>query len=133
MLRRAQHDVHFQSFITHSTIMFDFLKSSAPAHQNLTPAQFAEGLRQPGAVLVDVRRPDEFASGHLPGAVNIEVTAPDFGSRIAKLDPTKPTYVYCRSGARSASAAGQLTKAGFAHVSNLLGGVLDWPETLTTK
>ena len=113
--------------------MFDFLKSSAPAFQNLTPAQFAEGLRQPGAVLVDVRRPDEFAGGHLPGAVNIEVTAPDFGQRVAALDKTKPTYVYCRSGARSATAAGQLTTAGFVQVSNLLGGVLDWPEQLTTK
>jgi phage shock protein E len=113
--------------------MFGFLKSSAPAYQNLTPAQFAEGLRQPGAVLVDVRRPDEFAAGHLPGAVNIEVTAPDFGQRVAALDKTKPTYVYCRSGARSANAAKQLTTAGFAHISNLLGGVLDWPEKLTTK
>ena len=113
--------------------MFGFLKSSAPAYQNLTPAQFAEGLRQPGAVLVDVRRPDEFASGHLPGAVNIEVTAPDFTQRVAKLDKAAPTYVYCRSGARSASAARQLTTAGFAHVSNLLGGVLDWPEPLTNK
>ena len=113
--------------------MFGFNKSSAPAFQNLTPAQFAEGLRQPGAVLVDVRRPEEFAAGHLPGAVNIEVTAPDFSQRIAKLDNTKPTYVYCRSGARSATAAGQLTTAGFAQVANLLGGVLDWPEPLTTK
>ena len=110
--------------------MFGFNKSSAPAFQNLTPAQFAEGLRQPGAVLVDVRRPDEFASGHLPGAVNIEVTAPDFGQRVAALNKTKLTYVYCRSGARSATAAGQLTTAGFAQVSNLLGGVLDWPEQL---
>ena len=110
--------------------MFGFPKSSAPAYQNLTPAQFSAGLRQPGTVLVDVRRPDEFAAGHLPGAVNIEVTAPDFGQRVAKLDKTKPTYVYCRSGARSATAAGQLTTAGFAQVSNLLGGVLDWPEQL---
>jgi len=113
--------------------MFDFLKSAAPAYHNLSPAQFAEGLRQPGAVLVDVRRPDEFAQGHLPGAVNLDVTAPDFGPCAAKLAKTKPTHVYCRSGARSAGAAGQLTAAGFAQVSNLLGGVLDWPGQLTTK
>ena len=113
--------------------MFGSNNSSAPAFQNLTPAQFAEDLHQPGAVLVDVRRPDEFAAGHLPGAINIEVTAPDFGQRVLALDTTKPTYVYCRSGARSATAAGQLTTAGFTQVSNLLGGVLDWPEPLTTK
>ena len=113
--------------------MFSSNKSSTPAFQNLTPAQFAAGLRQPGAVLVDVRRPDEFAAGHLPGAVNIEVTASDFGPRVETLDKTKPTYVYCRSGARSANAAGLLTTAGFAQVANLLGGVLDWPEQLTTN
>ena len=99
--------------------MFDFLKSAAPAYHNLTPAQFGPAVRQPGAVLLDVRRPDEFAQGHLPGAVNMDVTAPDFARRVAALDKTTPTYVYCRSGARSAQAAGQLTKAGFAHVSNL--------------
>jgi phage shock protein E len=90
-------------------------------------------LRQPGAVLLDVRRPDEFAGGHLPGAVNFDVTAPDFGPRIAALDKTKPTYVYCRNGARSANAASQLTTAGFVPVSNLLGGGLDWPTQLTTN
>ncbi len=113
--------------------MFNFLKFTAPACHNLPPAQFAEGLRQPGAVIIDVRRPDEFARGHLPGAVNIDVTAPDFGRRVAQLNKTKPTYVYCRSGARSANAAGQLTAAGFEQVSNLLGGVLDWPGNLTVK
>ena len=111
--------------------MFGFNKTSAPAFQNLTPAQFAAGLRQPGAVLVDVRRPDEFAAGHLPGAVNIEVTAPDFGPRVETLDKTKPTYVYCRSGARSAVAATQLKVAGFGHVFNLGGGILDWPFSVT--
>lgn len=104
--------------------------AAAAAFQNLTPAEFAAGLRQPGAVLLDVRRPDEFAAGHLPGAVNIDVTAPDFGQRVAALDQTQPTYVYCRSGARSAKAADHLTKAGFTTVTNMLGGVLDWPEPL---
>ena len=104
-----------------------------PGYQNLTPAQFATEIRQSGAVLLDVRRPEEFAQGHLPEAVNMEVTAPDFAQRVARLDQAAPTYVYCRSGARSAKAAEQMTQAGFAHVTNLLGGVLDWPEPLTTR
>ena len=111
--------------------MFGFNKSSAPAFHNLTPAQFAEGLRQPGAVLVDVRRPDEYSQGYIPKAVNMEVTAPDFAQRVAALDKAAPTYVYCRSGARSAKAAEQLVQAGFTNVHNLLGGVLDWPNPLT--
>ena len=113
--------------------MFDFFKAAGAGHQNLTPAQFAEGLRQPGGILLDVRRPEEFAQGHLPGALNLEVTAPDFTSRIAALDKTAVIHVYCRSGARSANAAEQLTRAGFTRVTNLLGGVLDWPEPLTSR
>lgn len=111
--------------------MFNLFKSAgSTGYQNLTPAQFAEGLCQPGAVLVDVRRPDEYSQGHLPGAVSIEVTAPDFARRVAALDKHAPTYLYCRSGARSANAAGLLTQAGFTNVHNLLGGVLEWPQSL---
>lgn len=92
--------------------MFSLFNSSASAaFQNLQPAEFAQGLRQPGAVLLDVRRPDEFAVGHLPGAINIDVTSPDFAQRVATLDKAQPTYVYCRSGARSATAARQLSQA----------------------
>ncbi|GAC1599074.1 MAG: hypothetical protein NVS3B25_25630 [Hymenobacter sp.] len=111
--------------------MFNFFTASpAAAFHHLTPAQFAEGLQQPGAVLLDVRRADEFAQGYLPGALNLDVTAPDFARRAAALDPDQPTYVYCRSGARSAKAAEQLAQAGFGQVHNLLGGVLDWPGPL---
>ena len=111
-------------------IMLDFLKPAPESYQNLPADPFAEGLRQPGAVLLDVRRPDEFAQGHLPGAHNIDVTSPDFAQRMATLDSSQPTYVYCRSGARSAKAAAFLSTAGFGQVFNLTGGVLDWPHAL---
>ena len=120
----------YPAFLLSLFAMFNLFQGTAPAYKNLTPAQFSEALRQPGAVLLDVRRPDEFAAGHLPGAVNIDVTSPDFARRVAALEKTQPTYVYCRSGARSAKAAEQLTKAGFGQVHNMLGGVLDWPEQL---
>lgn len=74
-------------------------------YQNLSAEQFAEGLRDARAVLLDVRRRDEFAQGHLRGARHLEVTSPDFVARVANLDSTRPTYVYCRSGVRSATAA----------------------------
>jgi len=110
--------------------LLGLFQGPAPAYKDLTPAQFSEAMRRPGVLLLDVRRPDEFAGGHLPGAVNIDVTAPDFAQRVAALDKTRPTYVYCRSGARSTRAANQLTQAGFVHISNLIGGVLEWPEKL---
>lgn len=74
-----------------------------------------------GAKLVDVRTPEEFASGHLPGAINIPVQdlpgrAPEIGA------VTDRVVVYCRSGSRSARAARLLTEAGFTAV--LDGGAM---------
>jgi phage shock protein E len=71
-----------------------------------------------GATLIDVRTREEFASGHLPNAINIPVD--EITRRLKEVGPTdKPVVVYCRSGARSAVAASQLKAAGFVDVSNL--------------
>ena len=71
-----------------------------------------------GAMLVDVRTPDEFAAGHLPGAVNIPVE--ELPRRFAELgSPEKPLVVYCRSGARSSRAERLLKERGFQDVFNL--------------
>jgi phage shock protein E len=77
-----------------------------------------------GARLLDVRTPEEFASGHIPGALNIPVAQLDL--RLGEL-PTKqqPLVVYCRSGNRSASAARLLGEAGFTAVHDL-GAMSRW-------
>jgi rhodanese-related sulfurtransferase len=67
-------------------------------------------------VVIDVRTPAEFAAGHVAGAQNIDVEAPDFASRIASLDPKEAYLVYCRSGRRSAVAADQMAAAGFTDI-----------------
>jgi rhodanese-related sulfurtransferase len=67
-------------------------------------------------VVIDVRTPAEYAAGHIAGASNIDVEAPDFGSRIASLDPEAAYLVYCRSGRRSAIAADQMEAAGFTDI-----------------
>ena len=78
----------------------------------------ARELVQAGARLVDVRTPAEFASGHLPGAINIPVQ--ELGDRLAELQPKDtPVVLYCRSGRRSSSAARTLKSAGFAAVHDL--------------
>lgn len=66
--------------------------------------------------VIDVRTPEEFASGHLDGAVNIDLSATDFDDRIAALDPTAAYVVYCRSGNRSAQAAARMAGLGFDDV-----------------
>ena len=77
-----------------------------------------------GARLVDVRTPGEFAAGHLDGALNVPVQ--DLSARFGELGPKeRPLVLYCRSGARSARAAGLLRDAGFTAVHDL-GGMSRW-------
>jgi len=83
----------------------------------------AKQLVDDGAQLVDVRTPMEFAQGHLPGAINLPVG--EIGRRADELDRGKTTVVYCRSGARSASAVMQLRSSGFDEVRDL-GPITAW-------
>ena len=88
-------------------------------------------VREQGALLLDVRTPEEFAEGHVEGARNIPVD--EVASRIDEIeklaggDRTRPIVVYCRSGRRAAKAKATLLEHGFTKVSNL-GGLADWCE-----
>lgn len=74
-------------------------------------------------LLVDVRTPEEFASGHIPGAINISVQSlPD---RLDEIPEDQTLVVYCRSGNRSATATVILVDAGYSPVHDL-GGIQDW-------
>lgn len=95
-------------------------------------ASFAAAAETPGAVILDVRTPAEFASGHLPGAINIDVSAPGFADEIAELDAEGAYAVYCRSGNRSRAAIEQMTAAGLASTVGLEGGIGAWAGALTT-
>jgi rhodanese-related sulfurtransferase/glyoxylase-like metal-dependent hydrolase (beta-lactamase superfamily II) len=78
----------------------------------------------PELQLVDVRNPGETAAGVLPGAVTAPL--PALVDALDRLDPDRPTIVYCASGYRSAIAASVLSASGFADVSHLLGGAEAW-------
>lgn len=73
-------------------------------------------------VLIDVRTPEEFAEGHLPNAINIDVKSDNFASEIQALDQDKTYYIYCKSGMRSTHAVQQFEQAGFEHLVNLKDG-----------
>ncbi len=94
----------------------------------LEPAAFAELAAADGVVLLDVRTPQEFAEGHLDGAVNLDVSAPDFATRLADLDPEATYAVYCRSGNRSQTALDLMTQAGFGTAADLAGGIGAWAD-----
>ena len=76
-------------------------------------------------IILDVRRPDEFAAGHIPGAINVPNET--IGTvEISELpDKNQLIMVYCRSGRRSKEAAGKLVKMGYTNIVEF-GGILDW-------
>ncbi len=77
-----------------------------------------------GAQFIDVREPDEVASGTLPGTTNIPLG--ELADRTAELDPQRRVVVLCKSGGRSTQACQILTGAGFGDVVNLDGGMMAW-------
>ena len=85
-------------------------------------------FRSENVVILDVRKADEFAEGHVKGAILIDQFQSDFVEQAqAKLPKDKTIAVYCRSGRRSANAAGKLADVGYKCV-NLKGGILAWKE-----
>jgi rhodanese-related sulfurtransferase len=79
----------------------------------------------PGTVIIDVRTPEEFASGHVQGALNIPVEFADFAQQVSTLDPAVTYAIYCRSGNRSAVATAEMATMGFMHLYDLDGGFVD--------
>lgn len=95
---------------------------------NLNVSEFSQKITEPGVIIVDVRTSEEFASGHIEGALNIDFNSGNFANEITRLNPSETYAVYCRSGSRSGQAASIMHKAGFHDVSNLNGGVIDWTD-----
>ena len=84
-----------------------------------------------GYIILDVRRADEFAAGHIPGAINVanESIGTD---KIPELpDKNQLIMVYCRSGRRSKEAAEKLVKLGYTNIVEF-GGILDWKGEIVT-
>ncbi len=94
---------------------------------NLGTADFDEKLKSTASkIVLDVRTDEEFNSGHLQGAINMNVNDPSFGDRLKQLDTAQPVFVYCLAGGRSARAAEILKDMGFPAVYNMEGGVSRW-------
>ncbi len=108
------------------------LTAKHPSYVKITPNQAYELMQsQNNCTVLDVRTPEEFSQGHIPGAILI----PDYelAKRAEKELPDKNALilVYCRSGNRSRQAANTLLKLGYTNVKDF-GGIIDWPfETVT--
>jgi phage shock protein E len=79
-------------------------------------------------VVLDVRTPAEFKTGHLPGAVNIDIQAQDFAARLGALDRSQAYLVYCRSGNRSARAVQVMQQMDFHTIYHMTAGMLGWEK-----
>lgn len=82
----------------------------------------------PDLTILDVRTPAEFAQGHLPGAVNLDLNGSGFGDGIAALDKSKTYFVYCQTSNRSGTATQMMADAGFEDVYDLQGGIVAWAQ-----
>lgn len=103
---------------------------------SVSAAEFEKEIKADSVQLLDVRTPEEYAEGHIDGAININVQSNDF-KRLVNKDLSKDftILVYCRSGRRSLDAAKILTGLGY-QVINLNGGIIEWEGNslpVTTK
>jgi rhodanese-related sulfurtransferase len=79
-----------------------------------------------GLVVLDVRTPEEYAEGHLDGAVLVDFYDSDFADQLGQLDPEVPYLVYCRSGNRSGQTLTLMEQLGFGSASDVDGGIVAW-------
>ncbi len=96
--------------------------------ERVDAAQFASVVATPGMQIIDVRTPEEFAIGHIEGAVNFNVEGPDFGAQIATLDPSGTYAVYCQSGNRSVAAVNFMSGQGINGIFELESGISGWEQ-----
>lgn len=101
-------------------------QEQATIAKNVDVTQFSEHASKDDVILLDVRTPNEYENGHIHGAKNIDINSADFDEQIGNLDPSKPVYVYCRSGGRSSNAMRKMQQAGFVEIYNLNGGIIAW-------
>ncbi len=79
-----------------------------------------------GFIIIDVRTPEEYASGRIEKAINLDYYSETFADELDKLDKDKTYLIYCRSARRSGQALDMMAELGFEEVYNMLGGMVRW-------
>jgi phage shock protein E len=117
-------------FILIAALLSLFLAACAPAASPegmINPAEYVNQYQSNNTphLLLDVRTPEEFADGHIAGAVNIPLA--ELGNQLSQVPRDIPVIVYCRSGSRSAQAATLLRDSGYTNVLDM-GGIVAWVD-----
>ena len=111
--------------ILFSVILFSY-STLGQGSGSLEVAGFEARILEPGAQLLDVRTSGEFQGGHLAEALNYDWTNGELEAIAPELNKTKPVFLYCASGRRSAAAREYLLEQGFTDVVDLAGGIGAW-------
>jgi rhodanese-related sulfurtransferase len=119
------------SILITTAIMFNLFSSSDRKTSIDADSFITKSAAQKGAVVLDVRTKVEYESGHLPGALNIDITSDLFAQTVSSLEKDLPYFIYCRSGNRSSQAVSFMKKIGFKEVYDLEGGLMNNEEKLT--
>jgi rhodanese-related sulfurtransferase len=102
--------------------------ATSAAEYTLINVHQAQAMARLGAVLIDVREPQEYAEGHAPGSLLVPLGQLKNRVNEFRVFEDKPVILICRSGARSARAADMLAQLGFKYVHNVEGGMLAWEK-----
>lgn len=120
-----------------SILSFAIMSCNGQTSKNVETIEataFAKKIAEtPKPQILDVRTPEEFTSGHIDDATNVNILADDFVANSEKFDKSKPVFVYCKSGGRSQKAANKLQELGFKTIYNLEGGILKWEAAGLSK
>lgn len=116
-----------RAFYLFSLLAFSF-SCTAQTQTSLTADEFEKNINSKNSVQVlDVRTPQEYFSGHIKNALQADwKDQQEFNRRIAFVDKSKPVYVYCLAGGRSAAAAEKMRGMGYQNVYELNGGINAW-------
>ena len=96
-----------------------------PVFMQLSPQDFSAKISE-DIILIDIRTVEEFNSGKIAGATNIDFYSASFRSELDLLDKNKTYLIYCRSGSRSSQAMNIMKSLGFSEVYELNGGINTW-------
>lgn len=113
------------SAILLSLLIFSCGSTQGQSEVTVVDADRLLELQSAGAIVIDVRSPEEVAEGKIPGAINIPLSE-NMASDITDIKKDQAVIVYCRSGMRSTNASEILKKAGYKVIYNYKGSMNDW-------
>ncbi|MFZ4679864.1 MAG: thioredoxin domain-containing protein [Flavobacterium sp.] len=119
--------IKFISLLLLSILFISCNGQTSSAVNTIDAKSFAEKLKtNENPQLLDVRTPKEYSIDHIGNAKNVNWNGDDFVAKVNSYDKSKPIFVYCKVGGRSAQAANKLAELGFKEIYNLNGGIMKW-------